>query len=750
MNALARWSHRRRHAVLAGWVALLVGLALAVVWQGAAFTDDATLPDSESATAYSLLGELGAGSTDPATQSGRIVWRTTGVAVDDPAVRSLVEQVLADVAELPGVVGVVSPYDQAGAAQTNPEASTAFATVTVAGEVDVAEVRDVADGLAGPGVEVAIGGQAFNELPGASHGTEGIGLLAALVVLFVVFRSRWAAFLPILTGVVGVGSSLLAVMLASHVVDLADTSLTMGALIGLGVGIDYALFIVNRHRKALMAGASVEDATVTALGTSGRAVVFAGLTVVVALLGMAVVGLGVLTGMGQAAAVTVLFTVLAAITLLPALLGVLGHRVLSSAQRATLAARAAGTDVDEPAAHRAPLSARWALLVQRLPRRAAAGALLLVVLLALPVAAMRVGNADASSDPAGSPTREYADLMAPAFGAGVDATLVLAARVPDDASAQAFTDLVATLPQVEGVASVQSAPLQDGQTVAVAAVTPATSAQTEQTQDLVTTLRDDVIPAAADGTALEVYVGGETATNIDLSQALMSRLPLYLGLIALLGFLLLAVAFRSVLVPLVGAVSNLATILVGLGAITAIFQLGWGSELLGVGSGAPIMYIVPVLIVGVMFGLSMDYQVFLVSRMHEEWTATRDNARAVRVGVGETGRVIAAAATIMLCVFASFGFSGERIVSAIGIGMALAVLVDAFVVRLTLVPALMHLIGARNWAYPRWADRITPHVSVEGGEHQVHDPAASPATGDLDGDVLVGAGAPDDRTTRNP
>ncbi|MGN8244530.1 MMPL family transporter [Cellulomonas soli] len=743
MNALARWSHRKRRAVLGGWILLLIGLAAAVLTQGTAFTEDATLPDSESASAYALLAEMGAGSAaDGTTETGTIVWRTTGVAIDDAAVQDQVRSVLTDVAGLPGVEAVVSPYDEAGARQVNAEVSTAYATVTVDEDVDVDQVRTVADSLAGAGIEVAIGGQAFSELPSASHGTEGIGIIAALVILFLVFRSRWAAFLPILVGVVGVGTSLLAVMVGSHWVDLAETSLTMGALIGLGVGIDYALFIVNRHRKALLAGASVEDAIATAIGTSGRAVIFAGLTVIVALLGMVVVGLGVLTGMGQAAAVTVLFTVLAAITLLPALLGMLGHKVLSRKQHDALAA--GRPDAADPTG-KASVSSRWALLVQRATRRSALAALLLIVAMALPFAAMRVGNADASSDPAGSPTREYADLIAPAFGAGFDATLVLAARTPDAASAQAFTDLVATLPDVEGVAAVQAAPLQDGQTIAVAAIVPTTSAQTQETQDLVNALRDEVIPAAADGTALEVYVGGETATNIDLSQALMSRLPLYLGLIALLGFLLLAMAFRSVLVPLVGAVTNLATICVGLGAITAIFQLGWGSELLGVGSGAPIMYIVPVLIVGVMFGLSMDYQVFLVSRMHEEWSHTRDNARAVRVGVSETGRVIGAAATIMLCVFASFGFSGERIVSAIGIGMALAVLVDAFVVRLTLVPALMHLIGDRNWAYPRWADRLTPRMSIEGPS----EVSGVPATDELE-DPQAFAGVTTDGTTSQP
>jgi RND superfamily putative drug exporter len=703
----APWSYRHRRVVLATWVLGLLGLVAAVVSAGTAFTGSTQLPDSESSTAYALLDELGASGS---TASGRIVWHVDGAAIDAPDVQADVAAMLDEVAAQPGVEQVVSPYAGGGAAQLDATTGTAFAVVTATGDVDIDAVRAITDAYDSATLEVAAGGQAFSALPSASHGTEVVGVLAALVLLVLAFRSAWAALLPIVTGVTGVGVSLVVVMLASHAVDLDATSLTMGALIGLGVGIDYALFIVNRYRQALMSGRAVPAAIRVALSTSGRAVVFAGLTVVVALLAMVVVDLEVLTGMGRAAAVTVLFTVLAATTLLPALLGVLGPKVLSRRQRARLAVG----DLAPAHAHAATLGARWALRLQRRPRRMAAAALLLLVVLAAPVAGMRVGNADASSDPAGSPTREYHDLMAPAFGEGVDATLVLAARVPDEASAAAFATLVADLADVDGVAAVAAAPLQPGQTVAVAAVTPTTSAQTEQTQDLVAALREDVVPTAVQGTDLEVFVGGETATNIDISQALMSRLPLYLGLVAVLGFVLLAVAFRSVLVPLVGALSNIATLAVGLGVITAVFQLGWGSELLGVGSGAPVMYIVPVIVVGVMFGLSMDYQVFLVSRMHEEWTRTRDNVRAVRVGVAETSKVIATAATIMLSVFASFSFGGERIVSAIGIGLGLAVLVDAFVVRLTLVPALMRLLGGRNWAYPRWAERITPHVSVEG------------------------------------
>jgi RND superfamily putative drug exporter len=718
VSSLARLCFRRRFVVLGGWILLLVTLAVAAVSVGPAFTSSTTLPNSESATAYTLLAEAGIGqsASGASTQSGEIVWHTTGAAISDARVRKDATTMLAAVAALPGVEAVVSPYTPTvsrQARQINPSVNTAFASVVVDPTADITRIRATADRMAGTSVQVAAGGQAFTTLPAPSHGMEGVGLLAALVVLVLLFRSPWAAALPIITGITGVGTSLLVVMLASHVVTLADTSITMGALIGLGVGIDYALFIVNRHRKALLAGSSIPDAIRIALNTSGRAVIFAGVTVIIALLGMFVVNLGALTGMSQAAAVTVLFTVAAAITLLPALLGILGHRVLSRRQRRTLLA---GEDQRPAKGHRASLSSRWALLVQRAPRRLGALALLLLVLIASPVASMRVGAADASSDPAGSAGRTYYDLMTPAFGEGVDAPLVLVARTPDAASTRAFATLVSDLSSVKNVAAVIPVPARDGRATAmgIATVIPGTSAQTAATQDLVNSLRDTVVPAAEAGTDLQVYVGGPTATSIDLSQALMNKLPLYLGLIAVLGFLLLAMAFRSLLVPLVGALSNVATIFVGLGAITAIFQFGWGSSLFGVGSGAPVFYFVPVIIVGVMFGLSMDYQVFLVSRMHEEWTHTGDNDRAIRVGVSETGQVIAVAATIMLCVFASFSFGGERIVAAIGTGMAIAILVDAFVIRMTLMPALMKLIGARNWYYPRWAGRITPRLSVEG------------------------------------
>nr|WP_243851143.1 MMPL family transporter [Modestobacter marinus] len=696
------------------WLVALVGLGGAVGGIGSAFTDSTDLPDSESSTAYALLAQAGADPGDDATSTGNVVWQTDGVPVTDPAVVTQVQDVLTQIAATPGVESVVSPYDAAGAAQVSADGTIAYATVTVTEDAEVEQITELADSLDSNTLLAVTGGSAFD--PGFSAGgpAEVIGVLCALVILLLVFRSVWAAVLPIVTGVAGVGVAALVVLLGSNVIDLPSYSLSMGSLVGLGVGIDYALFIVNRHRKALLSGLPLRESIAQAVDTSGRAVVFAGATVVVALLGMTVLDIGILTGMALGAAVTVGFTVLSALTLLPALLAVLGNRVLGRRQRRALAA---GEPVTEPGGG---LWTRWATAVQRRPAILGVVAAALVVLLAAPALSIRLGTADASSDPAGSDTHEYHQAMAGGFGPGFDAPLLLVGQTPDDVSRAAFTTLAGQLSSVEDVASVSAPPPAAGQEIGVITVTPASTAQAEETADLVTTLREDVVPAAEDGTGLQVYVGGSTASGIDFAQALTSKLPVYLAIIAVLGFVLLALAFRSVLVPLIGAVTNLLSIAAGLGLVTAVFQFGWGSALFGVGSAAPVEPFVSVMVVGIVFGLSMDYQVFLVSRMHEEWTHTCDHGRAVRVGMAETGRVIATAAVIMACVFAAFGFSGERIIAELGVGMGAAVLVDAFLVRLVLVPAVMHRVGAGTWWYPRWAERITPRVSIEG-------PSATPA-----------------------
>jgi RND superfamily putative drug exporter len=720
MVGLAQWCVRRRNLVIVGWVGLLVALGVGLGMAGTAFSDSTKLPSSDSATAYDLLGK--AGSSAASGKSGTIVWTVTSGSAVTGAAKTDMTAVLAKVAQVDGVSKVTDPFTTAGSAQVSADGKTAYATVSFSNDTKASQVETLAKQGDSSLVDVQTGGQVFtNQIP--SEITEVIGVLAALVILLLVFRSVWAAFLPIITGVAGVGVSALVVMLLSHVITLPSVALSLGALIGLGVGIDYALFIVNRQRKALRAGSSVEEATVTSLNTSGRAVLFAGGTVMVALLGMLVLNVGFLTGMAISASITVALTVLAAVTLLPALLGKLGRRVLRRSDRkiATSTGPAARVHTDDGSPN--GLAARWADLVQRRPVGSGAVALLVLIALAAPVLVLRLGTADASSDPAGTSTRNYYNVMSTAFGDGFQSQLLLVAETPDAQAKSAWAELIDELHAVKGVASVTaSTAVGTTGTLSMVTVTPTTTAQAQATSDLVTTLRSHVIKDAESGSDLQVHVGGTTATSIDYADALTSKLPLFLVIIAALGFLLLMVAFRSLLVPLIGALGNLLSIGVALGITVAMFQWGWGPSFFGIGGGAPVEYIVAMLMVGVVFGLSMDYHVFLVSLMHEDWTHHRDNRRAIRVGLADTGKVIATAAAIMGVVFASFGFSGLKTTSEFGVGLAVAVLADAFLVRMTIIPAVMTLVGPHNWALPRWLDRSLPHLAVEGAE-----PATRPA-----------------------
>ena len=712
MAGLARWCVRHKNLVLLSWITMLAALGGVVGLTGSAFSNSSQLPASDSATAYSLLAR--AGSDAATVTTGTIVWDTRSGSALSPAARARIAPMLASVAEVEGVKGVISPFTAAGAKQVSADSRTAYATVVFTSDSHEAAAQKLAEAAATGQLDVQVGGAAFTTIsPGGI--SEVIGVLAALLILILVFRSAWAAVLPIITGVAGVGMSSLAVILLSHVVTLPGVAPELGALIGLGVGIDYALFIVNRHRKALRQGADLPGAITTAMDTSGRAVLFAGGTVIVALLGLVILNVGFLTGLGVAAAVTVFLTVMAAVTLLPALLATMGRRVLRKSERAAPGSLALAGPGPAPAAApaRPGVWARWARLVERRP--VVAGALAVAVLagLAAPALAIRLGAADASSAPAGTGARSYYDTMAAAFGKGFDAQLLLVAQTPDGQARTAWTTLTRELPGVKGVASVGTPAAVSGNSLSMIQVVPATASQDQATSDLVHTLRSGIVPRAEAGTDLRVYVGGTTATSIDMASALTSKLPLFLAIIAALGFLLLTLAFRSLLVPAIGAIGNLLTIAVALGSTVALFQWGWGQPLFGIGGPAPLEYTVAILIVGVVFGLSMDYHVFLVSRMHERWTQTGDNRRAVTSGAADTGGVIITAAAIMACVFASFGLAGVRTISEFGVGLAVAVLADAFLLRMTAIPALMHLIGRRNWAIPSWLDRILPHVSVE-------------------------------------
>ncbi|WP_405545666.1 MMPL family transporter [Streptomyces phaeochromogenes] len=724
MSALARWCFRHRLLVVGIWAAVLVALAVPYATLGTHYSDEFSLPGLESSKAQARLQ---ASEPQQSGDSDQIVVhvRRDG-SIRDAAVRQKVTSMLDRVAALPSVTSVTSMYGPTGAPRISKDGRTAYATVTFDAQAeripaaDVTRVIDTARAARDADLQVELGGQAISlAAEGKAQGTEAIGLVAAGIILFVAFGSLLGMLLPLLVAIAALGAGLLAVGLTSHVMTLGTDAPTVAALIGLGVGIDYALFIVTRHRTGLRNGLTPEEAAVRALNTSGRAVVFAGLTVVTALLGLLVLRIGPLTGMGISAATAVLATVIAAVTLLPALLGLFGGRLLNRRQRRAVATRNAGTV--HPGTVHPPLNTptarprgRWAERVERHRTLFTLAALLVVTVLSLPALSLRLGTSDAGNDPKGTTTRAAYDLLAQGFGAGSNGPLVLVAQLGAPSDAPALDRLVSAVRSTPGVASATAGPVTAATGLSVIDVVPTGAPQDEATSALITHLREDVVPAAELGSGLTVYVGGTTAASGDLADLLAGKLPLFLGVIVGLGCLLLMVAFRSVLVPLTAAVMNLLASAAAFGVVVAVFQWGWGSELLGLGKAGPVEAELPVIMLAILFGLSMDYQVFLVSRMHEEWEQTRDNHRAIRIGQAETGRLINAAALIMICVFTAFVLGGERVIAEYGVGLAAAVAIDAFVLRTVLVPSLMHLLGRANWWLPAWLERILPRVSIEG------------------------------------
>ena len=729
MSSLARWCHRHRLTVVLAWVGLLLALGAGAGALGSDFGNSPTSQNTDSAKATALLQHA---SDSAAGKSGRVVWQVQDGKVTDPAARRAMTDALGRIAHAPGVAAVTSPYTPAGRTQISKDSETAYATVAFqdgVGDPQVERVKQLATAPDSGSLHIALNGQAFTVNPKPNPVADAMGIVLAFVVLLFVFRAVWVAALPILTAIAGVGTSAIAVILLSHVITLSDTTLTLGSLIGLGVGIDYALFIVNRHRTNLKAGMGVGESVAKSLNTSGRAVVFAGLTVVVALLGMLTLNVGIINGMAIGAAVTVVLTVLAAITLLPALLGMIGPRVLSRSERSPAGQAPRSSDGTG-------LWGRWAARVQARPKALGLVALAVLAALAFPTLSLRLGAADDGNLPTTSTNRQAYDMIADGFGPGFNGPLVLAVQAPEATDRAAEAKLVTALQEVDGVASAGAAPMKEGQTVGVISVVPTTSPQSAATSDLIHHLREDVIPKAEQGTSMKVYVGGVTASNDDFASVLMGKLPLFVLVIAALGFLLLTVAFRSLLIPAVGAILNILSIGVAFGAIVTVFQYGFGAGLLGLGAAGPIESFVPILVVGIMFGLAMDYQVFLVSRMREEWAHTGDSHRAVRVGQAETGKVIAVAATIMVCVFGSFVFGGMRVISEFGVSLAVAVALDALLIRMVVVPALMHLCGRANWWLPRRLDKALPRVSVEGpADEPAHPryPVREPRTADVAG-----------------
>jgi putative drug exporter of the RND superfamily len=711
VSSFARWSVRHRWWIIAGWVVLVLVLAgLALASGGVIENNNVTLPAGYgSQQAQTLLQRhfpQAAGDQD------QIVAHTTAGLLTDAAVRSRLQGMFARVARLPHVVSVASPYDSRSQAISRT-GRTAFATVTFDAPANdlpndaVTAVISTALSARAPGLQIALLGEAVEntESAGPSQAT-AVGLGVAVLVLLVLFGSVVAMLMPILTVLAAVAAGISVNALVSHVMSTNAATLAVALMIALGVGIDYSLFIVSRFRSLLASGHKAEEAAARSVDTSGRAVLFAGSIVVLALLGMLLLGVSITNSIAVGAAVEVAFTMAAALTLLPAVLSLLGPRINGLRVPGRHPAEATGTR----------LSA-WAGVVRR--RRWVLGAAVVLVLatLALPLLSLRLGQSDASADPPGTTTYQAYQLLADGFGPGFTGPLVLAAELPAPSDIAVVNHLASAVRSQPGVASVTPPQLNPAGTAAVLQVYPTTSPQAAATSTLVRRLRATTIPRVTAGTGVAVYVGGPTATYIDIGALLASRLLPFVALVLAIGFLLLLVVFRSVAIPVTAVVLNLLSIAAALGVVVAVFQYGWT----GLPTG-PVNFAVPTMTFAIVFGLSTDYQVFLLSRIQGEWQTHHDNARAVHDGISRVSGIITGAAIIMIAVFGSFVVGGLRLLQEFGTGFAVAVALDAFLIRFALVPAVMYILGDRNWQLPAWLAWL-PRVHIEPAEANEAPPA---------------------------
>jgi putative drug exporter of the RND superfamily len=726
---IARWSVTHRLAVLAGWVVLLAGVTFASSGLGGAeYSNNFSLAGTESQRATDVLQRE---FPNQAGDVDQIVFRANDGEVTDRAVRDRVAPMLDEVSTLPHVNDVVSPYGPAGAEAISRDGRIAFATVTF--DEDAAElptsavdrVISTATDARADGLQVELGGAAIEQAQESELGfATAVGLGAAILILLITFGSFVTMGLPIVTALLGLGTGVGAIAIGTRLIDMPDFSTELAVMIGLGVGIDYALFIVTRFRENYTNGQGVNDAVVAAMDTAGRAVLFAGITVIIALLGMFALGISFLNGMAIAAALGVAMTMLAALTILPVLLSTFGERI-GRRRRARATAQAGRA--------RSAFWPRWAALIQRHPWRAGIAGLAVMLALFAPALSLNLGSSDAGNGSEELTTRKAYDLLADGFGEGFNGPLQLVATLPEPDDRQALRTIAGAAADTNGVASVSPPQLSPDGTTATFSVFPTTAPQDSETADLVNDLRDGSLPVAADRTGTTLLVGGPTAVDIDFSEVLAQELPLFIAIVVALSALLLLIVFRSLVVPLQAAFMNVLSIGAALGVTVAIFQWGWLGSLLGI-EGGPIDAFIPVLMFAIVFGLSMDYEVFLVSRIHEEWARRRDASGAVVSAVSSTGRVITAAAAIMVAVFASFALGDERVLKMFGISFATAVFLDAFVIRSVLLPAVFELLGRATWWLPEWLERRLPQLAVDSesvakdeDEEDLRPPAARPA-----------------------
>ena len=707
MKSLARFDVRRRWIVLVLWLVAFVGFNFASQSVGTAYSNSFSLPGSDSTRGLALRTQAFPGTSGDIDHIVYHAINGSTIAQDQAAI----EANLAKVRSEPLIGQIVSPFTP-GTHQISADGTIAYATIyfTKSGfalkQAQVQAVMTAASKVASTNLTVDFGGNAIAQSAGQPGSSNSVyGLLVTFIILLLAFGSLLAALLPLAVALFAIGIATAITVLLSHGLDIANFAPILGSLIGLGVGIDYALFIVTRTRQELKKGATPEEAVVTAMNTSGRAVMFAGSTVVVALLGMFVLRLSFLNGVAISASLTVLITMIAAVTLLPALLGFQKNRVLSRRERKALTIGTISGEFESQG------WLKWAQTVAKRPRVLSVLAILVMALVTVPYFSLHLGNADQGTDPATSTTRHAYDLLSQGFGPGFNGDITVVANLKTSADLTTLQALDAKLQGKPDILAVSPVQMSKDHHVGLIAVVAKSSPQDSRTTTLIDSIRNNYIPSV-DISNTQINVTGATAIFKDFSTTLSSKIPGFIGIIVLLGSLLLMVAFRSIVIPLVAALMNLLAAAAAFGIVVAVFQWGWGASLLGAGTG-PVEPFLPVIMIAVLFGLSMDYQVFLVSRMHEEWIHTGNNELAIERGQANTGRIISAAALIMISVFVSFALGGLRVIDEFGVGLGGAVLLDAFVIRTVLVPALMHYIGKANWFMPKWLDKVVPNVAVD-------------------------------------
>ena len=714
LYAIGRWCSRHHWPVIGAWIVLAIALLAISSAAGSKTSENLTLPGTGSTQATELLEE---NLPEQAYGSNPLVLEApAGTKLSEPKYAKAVEETAKNLEALPDVNSAMSPLAKGSQTLSQKDPNIGYIPVVLGiGPGEIAEdqsqdILDAAKPFEAAGGNAAVGGYVGNQLSKPStEKSELIGLVAAVIILLFAFGTATAMMLPIVGALLGLVCTLSIIKLLEHVLEVPGVAATLATMIGLGVGIDYALFIVTRHKLQLGEGMELRESIARATATAGGAVVFAGFTVVIALCSLAVAGIPLVTTLGVTAAVAVVIAVCAAATLLPAMLGALGPHINS------LRFHIGRTHPDEVEPHG---WRSWAERIVRIPWRSALAALAVLAILALPIFQLQLGQNDISALPKETTSRQAYDGLNAGFGPGVNGPLLIASQftTPEEAQ-QVLPGLQKSIGGAADVAAVTEPTLSEDKKVAVFTVISKSEPWADETVTLVEDLRDEAIPGALEGTKAQSFVGGQTAGYIDLANQIANKLPLMILVVVGLSFLVLLMAFRSILVPIKAAAMNLISVAAAYGVVTAVFQLGWGVELIGLDHAIPIVSFVPLLMFAILFGLSMDYEVFLLTQMREHYRQSGDEKEAVIEGLANTGRVITSAAAIMVCVFTSFVLNGNPIVKEFGVGLAVAIAIDSTLVRCLLVPAIMVLLGKWAWWMPGWLGRLVPHISIEGEEY---------------------------------